>query len=121
LEEVLSRPSAKDIQAVQSLTGDILILGAAGKMGPTLAMRVRRAVEQARSASRVVAVARYSDQSVMERLERAGVETIRADLLDRSALGSLPHAPNVIFMAAVKFGTTGAEHMTWAMNTFLPG
>lgn len=121
LEEFLSRPCTKDVEFVRQLHGDILILGAGGKMGPTLAMRIRRALEQVRVASRVIAVARYSDKNVRERLERSGVETVRADLLDANALAGLPDAPNVIFMAAMKFGTTGAEHMTWAMNTFLPG
>jgi nucleoside-diphosphate-sugar epimerase len=111
LEDLLSEPRAAD-----RVDGDLLILGAAGKMGPTLAMRAKRA-----GTPRVFAVARYSSGAVRERLERAGVETIAADLLEPGALEKLPGTPNVVFMAAMKFGTTGAEHMTWAMNTFLPG
>jgi nucleoside-diphosphate-sugar epimerase len=111
LEDLLSTPRAGD-----RVDGDLLILGAGGKMGPTLAMRAKRA-----GTPRVLAVARYSSAAVRERLERAGVETIPADLLEPGALDKLPDTPNVIFMAAMKFGTTGAEHMTWAMNTFLPG
>jgi nucleoside-diphosphate-sugar epimerase len=111
LEDVLSRPRTGD-----RLDGDLLILGAAGKMGPTLAMRAKRA-----GTPRVFAVARFSSGDVRERLDRGGVETIAADLLEPGALERLPSTPNVVFMAAMKFGTTGAEHMTWAMNTFLPG
>lgn len=111
LEDLLSMPRTGD-----RVDGDLLILGAGGKMGPTLAMRARRA-----GTPRVIAVARYSSPAVRERLARAGVETIAADLLDPGALDKLPDTPNVVFMAAMKFGTSGAEHMTWAMNTFLPG
>lgn len=116
LEELLSRPSERDKAAVQALEGPILILGAGGKMGPTLAMRAKRA-----GAKQVIAVARYSSGKVRKHLEQAGIETITADLLVPDALYRLPDAPYIIFMAAMKFGTTGAEHTTWAMNTYLPG
>jgi nucleoside-diphosphate-sugar epimerase len=112
LDELLSRPYDGD-----KVDGDLLILGAGGKMGPTLALRARRASKVAR----VIAVARFTSTSVADQLERAGVEILRADLLEPGALDALPEVPNVIFMAAMKFGTTGAEHLTWAMNTFLPG
>ncbi len=115
LDELLSRPYDADIAAAAELGGDLLILGAGGKMGPTLALRARRAN------ARVIAVARFSNESIARKLEGEGIEIIRADLLERGALERLPDAPNVIFMAAMKFGTTGAEHLTWAMNTFLPG
>jgi nucleoside-diphosphate-sugar epimerase len=116
LEELLSRPTERDMAAMQSLTGPLLILGAGGKMGPTLAMRAKRA-----GAKHVIAVARYSSAGMQKHLEQAGIETVAADLLDSAAFERLPEAPHVIFMAAMKFGTTGAEHLTWAMNTYLPG
>ncbi|HYI97078.1 MAG TPA: NAD(P)-dependent oxidoreductase [Bryobacteraceae bacterium] len=116
LEELLSRPSSNDEAAISALEGPILILGAGGKMGPSLAIRAKRA-----GASEVIAVARFSSSSARERLEAAGVKTIAADLLEHDVLYRLPDAPHVIFMAAMKFGTTGSEHVTWAMNTFLPG
>ena len=53
-------------------------------------------------------------------LEQHGIETIRCDLLDEDALARLPDAPNVIFMAGRKFGSTGDEPLTWAMNAHLP-
>lgn len=121
LEEVLSRPTEHDMEAARALNGDLVILGAGGKMGPTLALRARRAIEQCGLPYRVIAVARYSRPALAEQLREAGVETIAADLLQPGALNALPDSPNVIFMAAMKFGTTGAEHQTWAMNTFLPG
>ena len=116
LEELLSRPTAADVATMQSLDGPVLILGAGGKMGPTLAMRAKRA-----GAKNVIAVARFSSADVRKRIESAGIEIIAADLLGPDALDKLPDAPNVIFMAAMKFGTTGAEHLTWAMNSYLPG
>lgn len=116
LEEYLSLPNERDTAAMRNLRGPLLVLGAGGKMGPTLAMRAKRA-----GADRVIAVARFSSPEIRKRLEDAGVETVAADLLDANALQVLPDAPHVIFMAAMKFGTTGAEHLTWAMNTYLPG
>ena len=120
LEEALSRPGAADIEAVRSLRGDLLILGAGGKMGPSLARRAARAARQAEVAVKITAVSRFGDTVVRRQLESEGVETVAADLLDPLALGSLPWAPNVIFMAARKFGSTGEESLTWAMNSWLP-
>lgn len=106
---------------MRSLEGDLLILGVGGKMGPSLAKRARRAIDLAGVSKRVIGVARFSTGGLARELQSAGVETIQSDLLDDGALAALPDVPNVIFMAAKKFGTTGAEHSTWAMNTFLPG
>lgn len=120
LEDLLSRPSEADRDAMRGLQGDLLILGAGGKMGPTLARRARRAADEAGVNLRVIAVARFSDPTVRQKLERWGVETLAADLLDEDQLAALPGAPNVIFMAARKFGSTGNEPLTWAMNAYLP-
>jgi NAD dependent epimerase/dehydratase family len=121
LEDALSRPTAADIAAARELAGDLLILGVGGKMGPSLARLARRALHAAGSPHRVIAVARFSNPQLRGELDSDGIETIVCDLLDPGALSHLPDAPDVIFMAAKKFGTTGAEHSTWAMNTFLPG
>jgi nucleoside-diphosphate-sugar epimerase len=121
LEEALSTPSSNDIASVSTLSGDILILGVAGKMGPTLAKLVRRAVEQSKRTKNVTAVSRFSDPSVKSDLEKHGIETISRDLLQPGALNDLPDIENVIFMAGRKFGTEGEAQLTWAANTFLPG
>jgi nucleoside-diphosphate-sugar epimerase len=121
LEEILSRPSDADVAAIAQLEGDLLILGAGGKMGPSLARRARRAVEKGKVRKRIVAVARFSDNSLRDSLESDGIETLVSDLLQSGGLSKLPDIPNVIFMAARKFGTTGSEDLTWAMNTHLPG
>jgi nucleoside-diphosphate-sugar epimerase len=121
LEEILSRPSDADAAAMAQMDGDLLILGAGGKMGPSLARRARRAAEKAGSRKRIVAVARFSDSALRKNLEADGIATLVSDLLEPGALAKLPELPNVIFMAARKFGTTGSEDLTWAMNTHLPG
>lgn len=121
LEERLSRPTEADSAALAAMEGDLLILGAGGKMGPSLARLARRSAEKAGISKRIIAVARFTNQNLIAQLESSGIETISRDLLDPGALAELPDAPNVIFMAARKFGTTGAEHLTWAMNTYLPG
>jgi nucleoside-diphosphate-sugar epimerase len=120
LEEFLSRPSDADVAAMAQLDGDLLILGVGGKMGPSLARRARRAIQNAKVRKRIVAVARFSDDSLRDNLESDGIETLVSDLLEPGALAKLPDIPNVIFMAARKFGTTGSEDLTWAMNTLLP-
>jgi nucleoside-diphosphate-sugar epimerase len=117
LEDILSQPSQADIDAMADLEGDLLILGVAGKMGPSLAHRARRAAPH----KRIIGAARFSNPAVREQLESWGIETIAADLLSPGTLEALPDAPNVIYMAARKFGSTGNEGLTWAMNTFLPG
>jgi nucleoside-diphosphate-sugar epimerase len=120
LEEVLSEPSQADARAMAEMLGDLIILGVGGKMGPSLAKRAKRACERAKFPKRIIGVARFSDPIVRQDLESAGIETISADLLAPGALAALPDAPNVLYMAARKFGSTGAEHLTWAMNTLLP-
>jgi nucleoside-diphosphate-sugar epimerase len=121
LEDVLSRPSEADVRAMAEMQGDLLLLGVAGKMGPSLAHRARRACEQGGIQKRIIGVARFSNPAYEAELRGWGIETIAADLLAPGALEKLPDVPNVIYMAARKFGSTGAESLTWAMNTFLPG
>jgi hypothetical protein len=121
LEERLSRPSEADAAAIAALDGDLMILGVGGKMGPSLARLARRAVEKAGVRKRIVAVARFSQPGLAAELEAQGIETITADLLETGALTALPDIPNVVFMAARKFGTTGSAYLTWALNTYLPG
>jgi nucleoside-diphosphate-sugar epimerase len=121
LEERLSRPTEEDVAAIAALEGDVIVLGAGGKMGPSLAKRARRAADATGHRKRIIAVARFSDGNVAVELNAAGIETLACDLLEPGALAQLPDVPNVIFMAARKFGTSGAAYLTWAMNTYLPG
>jgi nucleoside-diphosphate-sugar epimerase len=121
LEELLSEPTGGVVSTLSSLDGDILILGVAGKMGPTLARMAKKASEKAGVKRRVIGVSRFSSSSLKHQLQTWGVETVRCDLLDPCAMAKLPDAANVVFMAGMKFGSTGQEWRTWAMNAFLPG
>jgi nucleoside-diphosphate-sugar epimerase len=121
LEDRLSQPADADVAAMTALNGDLMILGAGGKMGPSLARLARRACGQGGIQKRVIAVSRFGNETLASQLEAEEIETIRCDLLEAKALSALPDTPNVVFMAARKFGTSGSEYLTWAMNTFLPG
>src|SRR5258708_30280370 len=105
---------------VKALKGDILILGAGGKMGPSLAKLATLAVDAAGVKKKVIAVSRFSDAAARKDLEDQGIEIISADLMEDAALQRLPEIENVIYIAGTKFGTTGNEYRTWAMNAYLP-
>ncbi|BCS32172.1 epimerase [Luteitalea sp. TBR-22] len=120
LDDLLSTPTPAAVEALRRLPGDVIVLGVAGKMGPTLARMVRRAADEAGTPRRVIGVSRFSEPAHQAALQAVGVETIRCDLLDEAAVAALPDAPNVIYMAGRKFGSTGVESLTWAMNTWLP-
>ncbi len=121
LEELLSRPSQDLVEDLARVTGDIMILGVGGKMGPSLAKLAMRAVKEAGVDKRVIGVSRFSEEGLRQELESEGIETIAIDLLNDEELQSLPNVENIIYMAGKKFGTTGQEHFTWAMNAYLPG
>ncbi len=120
LDALLSAPSAATVAALARAPGDVIVLGAGGKMGPTLARMAARACDAGGTRRRIIAVSRFSDRSVAARLQHAGVETVSCDLLDREAVARLPDAPNVVFMAGQKFGTHDAPSRTWMMNVVVP-
>src|SRR5262245_24181238 len=120
LEDRLSTPSEKDVAMIERLGGDIILLGAGGKMGPSLAHRVKRAIDASGNTRRVIAVSRFATQNERERLDAAGIETISCDLLDRDAVANLPECENVLFLAGRKFGSKDRIDLTWAMNTVVP-
>lgn len=121
LEAKLTEPTEALIQDLSRIDGDLMILGAAGKMGPSLAKLAINAIRGGGLSKHVIAVSRFSNAEARSELEDAGVDTISCDLLNDADLHKLPNVNNVIFMAGNKFGTTGKEHFTWAMNTYLPG
>jgi nucleoside-diphosphate-sugar epimerase len=121
LEDRLSEPTPGAIEVLSRLDGDLMLLGAGGKMGPSLACMARRAYAASGVRRRVLAVSRFGGGQVEALLNGHGVETIRCDLLDPGQLQRLPDVPNVIFMTGMKFGSTGQEALTWAMNAYLPG
>lgn len=121
LEEALSRPTQGVLDTLGGIAGDVMILGAGGKMGPTLARMVRRGLDEiGRQQRQVIAVSRFTSARAAASLQQHGVQTIACDLMDRAQVNALPDAPNVIFMAGQKFGTSDAPELTWAMNTIVP-
>jgi nucleoside-diphosphate-sugar epimerase len=116
LDDLLCRPSQALIDDLEKVNDDIMILGVAGKMGPTLAGMAKAALP----GRRIIGVARFSDANVKAWLRARGVETIHCDLLDEAAIRALPKAPNIIFMAGRKFGAEGNLALTWAMNAHVP-
>jgi nucleoside-diphosphate-sugar epimerase len=116
LEDVMTTPSAALTAELRELPGDLIILGVAGKIGPTLARLAKRAAP----GKRIVGVARFSEPGSRQQLDAAGIDCVTADLLDRGQVEALPKLPNVVFMAGRKFGSSGQEDLTWAMNAHVP-
>ena len=116
LDDLLCRPSQALIDDLNKVDGDLMILGVAGKMGPTLAGLAKAALP----GRRVIGVARFSEAGTKAWLEARGVETITCDLLDESAIKALPNVKNIVFMAGRKFGAEGDLSLTWAMNAHVP-
>jgi len=116
LEDILSEPTEAVKKVVAGLTGEIVVMGAGGKMGPTLAMMLRKASAD----KKIYAVSRFSDKAVKNRIEKAHVQTIEADLLDESDYNKLPEVENVFYLAGMKFGSKGNQPLTWAMNSYMP-
>lgn len=120
LEERLTRPNAADIAAAMQLNGDVLVLGAGGKMGPSLVVRMKRAIQEAGVKHRVIAVVRKDREGVFS-AHGDGVDLIETDLLDPESYARMPDAANVVFMAGRKFGSVGDQPMTWATNVWVAG
>jgi hypothetical protein len=116
LDDLLCRPSQALIDDLDKVDGDLMILGVAGKMGPTLAGLAKAALP----GRRVIGVARFSEPGSKDWLQRRGVETIACDLLDETAIKALPKMKNIVFMAGRKFGAEGDLSLTWAMNAHVP-
>ena len=121
LEKNLLLPSDKLLKDISAIEGDILILGVGGKMGPGIAKLSKQAIDKTNKKKKITGVSRFSDKGLQKTLEQYGIETISADLLDEESLKNLPDVPNVIYLAGHKFGSTGNEPFTWAMNAYLPG
>lgn len=120
LDQLLTRPSSRDVAFASRLDGDTIILGAGGKMGPTLARRLLNALCEAGRNHRVLAASRFHSPQAAAELRDAGVEIHNCDLLDPAQVQSLPRVPNVLFLAGRKFGSAGDPDLTWAMNTLVP-
>lgn len=120
LNQIMTTPSQKLIEDIKKINGDIMILGAGGKMGPTLCLLAKNACKAAGVDKKIIAVSRFSDPIATKLLQDNGIETIPCDMLQPGAVDSLPDCENIIYMAGRKFGTNGSEYQTWAMNAMLP-
>jgi nucleoside-diphosphate-sugar epimerase len=122
LDEALSRPTPATVAALADLAGDVLILGAGGKLGLSLARMARRGLDDAgQRSTRMTAVSRFGDAATLAKFQLAGLHTLACDLLADGALEALPDAANIVYLVGMKFGSTSDPGLTWAMNTFLPG
>jgi len=116
LEHILSEPTEATRNALAGLSGDIAVLGAGGKMGPTLAMMLKKASGH----KNIYAVSRFTDKALKIRIEKVGIKTIELDLLDESCYSKLPDVENVFYLVGMKFGVTCNQPLTWALNSFVP-
>jgi nucleoside-diphosphate-sugar epimerase len=119
LEDRLSDPPASVIEVFGRLDGDVLILGAGGKMGPSLARMAARAARAAGGDTRIYAASRFSDRSLRARLTSWGITPLVCDLAQPGAIARLPTCSNVVYMAGRKFGSSDDAWETWASNVFL--
>lgn len=120
LEDRLTTPSPALVADLARSSGDLVILGAGGKMGPTLAVLARRAMDAAgRTGDAVHAVSRWSDAAQADHLRSQGVSVHTADLL-ADAEPELPDGADVLFMVGAKFGSASAPSWAWAVNAALP-
>ncbi|HMC63704.1 MAG TPA: hypothetical protein VKI65_02085 [Gemmataceae bacterium] len=121
LDELLTRPNGALVDSVRTLASPLILLGAGGKMGPTLAVLAKRAADAAGRALDVLAVSRFGDARARQWLEEHGIRTISCDLLEESSVRQLPDAANVIYLTGLKFGTAQNPAATWVTNTIVPG
>jgi hypothetical protein len=120
LDDFLTRPRQELLDFIRGVSSPLVVLGAGGKMGPTLAVLAKRAADAAGHPLRVIAVSRFSDAAARTWLESRGVTTLQADLLDRAAVMSLPAARDIIHLVGIKFGTSQNPALTWVVNTMVP-
>ena len=120
LDSVLTTPSPALREFIAQVNSPLVILGAGGKMGPTLAVLAKHAADLAGHPLEVIAVSRYSNDTTRQWLENNGVQTVTADLVDAAAWTDLPDSSNVIYLIGQKFGTEENPGLTWALNTLVP-
>ena len=116
----LGQPTDGVLDTLARLEGDVAILGAGGKMGPTITSMLCQGFRQLGKRNRVLAVSRFSDPESADLLRGYGAEILSCDLIDREAVQQLPEVDNILFLAGHKFGATSAPELTWAMNTIVP-
>lgn len=121
LEAKFTLPSNEFLEDLRNIDGDFMFLGIGGKMGPSMAKLLVDGLNKLGISRKIYGVSRFSDTEGRKYLDDLGIETIACDLLDDVALQKLPAVKNIIYLAGFKFGSSGKEDFTWAMNTYLPG
>lgn len=121
LEDRLSAPRPGLVDDLRRLGGDIMVLGAGGKLGPSLVRLAVRAIAEAGTGAEVIAVSRFSTAEARAAIDATGARVVPADLFDEAALGALPQAANIVYLVGTKFGSARQEPATWATNAYLPG
>jgi nucleoside-diphosphate-sugar epimerase len=120
LEERLAKPNVALVEFIKTLPSPLVILGAGGKMGPTLSLLASRAAHAANHPLEIIAVSRFREEGQLRWFERHGITAVSNDLLDSAQVRKLPDAPNVIYLVGLKFGTSQNPARTWAVNTLIP-
>jgi nucleoside-diphosphate-sugar epimerase len=120
LDELLTRPRPELVRFIKSVRSPLVILGAGGKMGPSLAVLARRAAQAAGHKLEIIAISRFSDATARDWLEEREVRTLSCDLYDPAATCKLPETEDVLYLVGQKFGTTQSPAATWAANTIVP-
>lgn len=120
LDAFLTEPTPALVRDIRAFESPLVIVGAGGKMGPTLAVLARRAADAAGHPLKIIAASRFTNPASRAWLEAKGIHTLAADLLDPASLAALPDSNNVVYLVGLKFGTAQNPGMTWAMNTLAP-
>lgn len=121
LDDYISRPRDCALKTTRKITGDVLVLGAAGKMGLHLCLMLKRCFEQNNQPNRVIAVSRFLSRDSRNQFKGNGIGTIACDLSNEAELAALPDIENIWFMAGVKFGTGNNPNLLHKMNIEMPG
>lgn len=120
LDTILTQPDEAILESVRGLESPLVLLGAGGKMGPTLAVLAKRASEATGKPLRVIAASRFRNADARNWLEQRGVETLSVDLLNRADVDRLPDTRNLLYLVGMKFGTSVDPVPTWVTNTIAP-
>lgn len=120
VDSFIGNPPRSVLESLEGFEGDILVLGAGGKMGLHLSMQLTEAMKQLGKKNKVVAVSRFKTLRSTEEFERYGIPVISCDLSEEEQLNALPDAALTFFLAGVKFGTSASPELLHQVNVLVP-
>ncbi|MGI9471486.1 MAG: NAD-dependent epimerase/dehydratase family protein [Rubripirellula sp.] len=120
LDESISMPTSEVVEALHQCPGPVTVLGAGGKMGYHVCRMLQRALAELGREEDLIAVSRFGSPDAELKFTSAGMRTLRADLSDPEDVARVPTAPNVFFLAGVKFGTANDVDLLRRMNETMP-